>query len=128
MRSEADAIVSAIIAKWCAGFATLDAAALSSLYSKNAFFFGSNPRLYRGRDGVADYFNGLPRWRKPSAAFSEVRAAHAGPDLLNMGATINFDLAGERPDLVVKMSWVIIREDGDWKIVNHHASAKAPLI
>ncbi|WP_025036531.1 nuclear transport factor 2 family protein [Bradyrhizobium sp. DOA9] len=128
MSSEADAIVSAIIAKWCTGFGRLDAAALSSLYAKNAFFFGSNPKLYRGRDGVADYFNGLPRWRKPSATFSEVNAEQAGPGLINMGATITFDLAGERPELVVKMSWVIIREDGDWKIVNHHASAKAPLI
>jgi uncharacterized protein (TIGR02246 family) len=128
MSNEADAIVSAIIAKWCAGFAMLDAAALSSLYAKNAFFFGSNPKLFRGREGVADYVNGLPRWRKPSALFSEVQAAHAGPALINMGATITFDLAGERPDLTVKMSWVIILEDGDWKIVNHHASAKTPLI
>lgn len=128
MSHGADAIVSAIIAKWCASFATLDAAALSSLYANNAFFFGSNPKLYRGRDGVADYFSGLPRWRKPSAAFSEVQAAYASPDLISMAATISFDLAGERPDLVVKMSWVIVREDGDWKIVNHHASAKAPLI
>lgn len=128
MSREADAIVSAIIAKWCAGFTTLDAVALSSLYAKNAFFFGSNPKLYRGRDGVADYFNGLPRWRKPSAVFSEVRTAQAGPDLINMAATISFDLAGERDDLVVKMSWVIIREDGEWKIVNHHASSREPLI
>ncbi|MET4739065.1 hypothetical protein ABIF64_006493 [Bradyrhizobium japonicum] len=81
-----------------------------------------------GRDGVADYFNGLPRWRSPSAVFSEVRAAQAGPDLINMAATISFDLAGERDDLVVKMSWVVMREDGDWKIVNHHASSQAPLI
>ena len=128
MSREAYAIVSAIIAKWCAGFATLDAAALSSLYAKDAFFFGSNPKLYRGRDGVADYFNGLPRWRKPSAVFSDVQAAQSGPDLINMGATITFDLAGERPDLIVKMSWVIIREDHDWKIVNHPASSQAPLI
>ena len=128
MSNEADAIASAIIAKWCAGFATLDAAALSSLYARNAFFFGSNPKLYRGRDGAADYFNGLPRWRKPSAVFSEVNAAQAGPDMINMGATITFNFAGERSDLIVKMSWVIIREDSDWKIVNHHASAKAPLI
>ncbi|MDA9529093.1 YybH family protein [Bradyrhizobium sp. CCBAU 25338] len=128
MSNEADAIVSAVIAKWCAGFAKLDAVALSSLYAKDAFFFGSNPKLYRGRDGVADYFNGLPRWRKPSAAFSEVNAVQASPDLVNMAATIAFDLAGERPDLVVKMSWVLIREDGDWKIVNHHASSQAPLI
>lgn len=128
MSSEADAIASAIIAKWCAGFATLDAAALSSLYSKNAFFFGSNPKLYRGRDGVADYFSGLPRWRKPSAVFSDVNATQASPGLINMAATISFDLAGERDNLIVKMSWVIIREDGDWKIVNHHASSQAPLI
>ncbi|QOZ09403.1 nuclear transport factor 2 family protein [Bradyrhizobium sp. CCBAU 51765] len=128
MSSEADAIVSAVIAKWCAGFAKLDAVALSSLYSTNAFFFGSNPKLYRGRDGVADYFNGLPRWRNPNAAFSEVNAVQASPDLINMAATISFDLAGERDDLVVKMSWVLIREDGDWKIVNHHASSQAPLI
>src|SRR3569833_1145675 len=127
MSDEADAIVSAIIAKWRAGFAALDAAALSSLYARNAFFLGSNPKLCRGRDGVADYFNGLPRWRKSSAVFSEVKAAQAGPDLINMAATISFDLAGERDDLVVKMSWVIIREDGDWKIVDHHASAQAPL-
>jgi uncharacterized protein (TIGR02246 family) len=128
MSSEADAIVSAIIAKWCAGFATLDAAALSSLYAKNAFFFGSNPRLYRGRDGVADYFNGLPRWRQPSAVFSEVRATQTSPDLINMAAIVSFDLAGEREEFSVKMSWVILREDGDWKIVNHHASSQAPLI
>jgi uncharacterized protein (TIGR02246 family) len=128
MSNESDAIVSAMIAKWRAGFATLDAAALSSLYAKNAFFFGSNPKLYRGRDGVADYFNGLPRWRRPSAVFSEVNAAQAGPDLINMAATISFHLAGERPDFSVKMSWVIIREGGDWKIVNHHASSQAPLI
>lgn len=128
MSSEADAIVSAVIAKWCAGFAKLDAAALSSLYAKDAFFFGSNPKLYRGRGGVADYFDGLPRWRKPSATFSEVNAVQASPDLINMAATIAFDLAGERDDLVVKMSWVLLCEDGEWKIVNHHASSQAPLI
>ncbi|MCP3374214.1 YybH family protein [Bradyrhizobium cajani] len=128
MSNEADAIVSAIIAKWRAGFTTLDAVALASLYSKDAFFFGSNPKLYRGRDGVAVYFNDLPRWRAPSAVFSEVRAALAGPDIINMAAIISFDLAGERPPLEVKMSWVIIREDGDWKIANHHASSPEPLI
>ncbi|WP_426615968.1 YybH family protein [Bradyrhizobium sp. McL0616] len=128
MSNEGDAIAAIIIAKWCAGFATLDATALSSLYAKNAFFFGSNPRLYRGRDGVADYFNGLPRWRKPTAVFSEVSAAQASPDLINMAAIVSFDLAGERAEFSVKMSWVILREDGDWKIVNHHASSRVPLI
>ena len=128
MKDEAGEIVSALLAKWAAGFAKLDAVALSSLYAKNAFFFGSNPNLYRGRDGVAAYFNGLQRYRAPSVAFSEVTSAFAAPEMINMAAIFTFDLAGERPPLAVKMSWVILREDGDWKIANHHASSRAPLI
>lgn len=128
MGNEADAIVSAIIAKWCAGFATLDAAALSSLYAKSAFFFGSNPKLFRGRDGVADYFNGLPRWRKPSAAFSEVRAALVAPDVINMAGIASFDLGEDAAPLSVKITWVIVREDSDWKIASHHVSSRAALI
>jgi ketosteroid isomerase-like protein len=58
MRSLADDTVSGIIEEWSAAFEKLDAEALASLYSKNAFFFGSNPSLYRGNEGVATYFNG----------------------------------------------------------------------
>ena len=32
------------------------------------------------------------------------------------------------PPLSVKITWVIAREDGDWKIVSHHVSSQAPLI
>jgi uncharacterized protein (TIGR02246 family) len=128
MSNEADAIVSAIIAKWRAGFATLDAAALSSLYAKNAFFFGSNPKLYRGRDGVADYFNGLPRWRKPRVGFSEVVAAPVVPDVISMAGIASFDFGEEAAPLSVKITWVIVREDSDWKIASHHVSSKTPLI
>jgi ketosteroid isomerase-like protein len=128
MGGEADEIVSTLLSKWSAGFERLDAPALASLYARGAFFFGSNPRLYRGRDGVAAYFNGLPRWRSPSVRFSEVTAAQVAPELINMAAIFSFDFAGEREPLSVKMSWVIMREDGDWKIVSHHASSRGPLI
>jgi uncharacterized protein (TIGR02246 family) len=129
MAGEASAIASAIIAKWCAGFERLDAEALASLYSSNAFFFGSNPNLYRGRDGVAAYFNGLPRWTSQRAEFSEVRVAEVSPDLINMAATASFLLdSSATPTLVVKITWVIVREDGDWKIASHHVSSKTPLL
>jgi uncharacterized protein (TIGR02246 family) len=129
MAGEADAIVSAIIAKWSAGFERLDANAVASLYSRNAFLFGSNPNLYRGRDGVASYFNQLPRWDAPRVAFGEVGTALVTPDLVNMAATASFFLdASEVPTLVVKITWVIVREDGDWKIASHHVSSKTPLI
>lgn len=128
MSNEAGDIVSAIIAKWCAGFARLDAAGLSALYARSAFFFGSNPKLYRGRDGVADYFNGLPRWCAPRVTFSDVASAPVAPDVINMAGIASFDLGEEHPLLSVKISWVIVREDGDWKIASHHVSARIPLI
>jgi uncharacterized protein (TIGR02246 family) len=128
MRNAADDIVSGIIEKWSAGFSRLDAAALASLYSRSAFFFGSNPALYRGRDGVAAYFNALPRWRSPSVQFTDVVTEPIGPDLINVAATASFVVDEGATTLSVKMTWVIAREDGDWKIVSHHVSSKLPLI
>lgn len=128
MQDAVDQIVSGIIANWSAGFVKLDADALAALYSKNAFFFGSNPSLYCGQDGVAAYFNGLPKWRSRSVQFTDVRAAEVTPDLINMAATATFVLDEGAKTLSVKITWVIAREDGDWKIVSHHVSSRAPLI
>jgi uncharacterized protein (TIGR02246 family) len=128
MPSAADDIVSGIIAKWSAGFERLDAAALASLYSRSAFFFGSNPALYRGRDGVAAYFNALPRWRSPAVRFTDVVTELIGPDLINVAAAASFVVDEGATTLSVKITWVIAREDGDWKIVSHHVSSKVPLL
>jgi uncharacterized protein (TIGR02246 family) len=124
----ADEIVSAIQSKWASAFSRLDADALASLYSKHALFFGSNPKLYRGRDGVTAYFQGLPRWKTSSVKFTDIVAEQAGPDLVNSAGTASFDADEGAIRMSVKITWVIAREEGDWKIVSHHVSSKAPLI
>ena len=126
--SGSDAVVAGITAKWAAAFSKLDAAALAQLYSRNAFFFGSNPNLYRGNDGVADYFAGLPRWSSQSVQFTDVRTAQAAADVINFAGTANFTVDGNAEPLTVKITWVIVREEGEWKIVSHHVSSKTPLI
>ncbi|MFZ2159992.1 MAG: nuclear transport factor 2 family protein [Bradyrhizobium sp.] len=128
MRSAADDIVSAIIEQWSANFSRLDADALASLYSNSALFFGSNPSLYRGREGVAAYFNALPRWRAPTVQFSDIVAAPVGSDLINMAGTASFVVEEGEPTLSVKITWVIVREDGYWKILSHHVSSQLPLL
>ena len=127
-RSETDDIVAGIMGKWATAFGRLDAGALASLYSRNAFFFGSNPHLYRGHDGIVAYFDGLPRWRAPTVKFTDVRTAHAAPDLINVAGTASFVVEAGAEPLVVKITWVIVRADGDWKIVSHHVSSKTPLL
>ena len=121
-------IVAGIMEKWAAAFRALDAGALASLYSKNAFFFGSNPNLYRGNDGVRAYFEGLPRWQSPSVQFTDVRTAQVAADLINVAGTASFAIEKDAGPLVVKITWVILREDGEWKIVSHHVSSRTPLI
>jgi len=128
MQNAADDIVAAIMKKWAAAFTPLDAAGLASLYSNNAFFFGSNPTFYRGNDGVRAYFEGLPRWQSPMVEFSEVRTAQATPDVINVAGTATFTIENDAEPLIVRITWVIVREDGDWKIVSHHVSSKTPLI
>ncbi len=126
MADAADAVAGNVIAKWSAAFARLDVDALSALYSRHALFYGSNPTLYRGRDGVKAYFAGLPRWKSQSVRFSEVSAEAAGAGVVNMAGTANFTV--DDAALTVKLTWVILREDDDWKIVNHHVSSREPLI
>ena len=123
-----DEIVSSIMKKWATAFTRLDASALASLYSRNAFFFGSNPKLYRGNDGVQTYFEGLPRWSSPSVQFTDIRTAHAAADVINVAGTATFMVEEGAEPLTVKITWVIVREDAEWKIASHHVSSKTPLI
>src|SRR6188474_443969 len=108
MHSATDEIVSGIMSRWAAAFSKLDAKALSSLYSKNAFFFGSNPNLYRGNDGVQAYFAGLPRWSSPSVQFTDVKTTQAASDLINVAGTASFLVEEGAEPLIVKITWVIV--------------------
>ena len=126
MPDKADQVVSDVQAKWAAAFSKLDAEALSSLYSRHAFLYGSNPNLYRGKDGAKAYFGGLPRWQAPSVKFTDITTEAVGAEVVSMAGTANF--AFDREALTVKITWVIVREDGGWKILSHHVSSKAPLL
>ena len=128
MQDTTDNIVSGIMRRWAAAFTKLDAKALASLYSRNAFFFGSNPNLYRGNDGVQAYFEGLPRWSSPTVQFTDVSTINATSDVINVAGTATFLVKAGAEPLTVKITWVIVREDGEWKIVSHHVSSKTPLI
>jgi uncharacterized protein (TIGR02246 family) len=121
----ADQTVSGIIEKWSAGFNKLDADAIASLYSKDALFFGSTPPLYKGKEGVAAYFNALPRWKSPTVQFTDLVTTPVGSDLINVAATASFVVAENGPPVSFRLTWVIIREDNAWKIVSHHVSPKA---
>lgn len=126
--SATDDIVSGIMERWADNFSRFDADAQASLYSKNVLFYGSKPTLFRGKDGVASYFNGLQKWRSRQVQFADVVVVPAGDDVINVAGIANFVIDEGATNLSVKITWVIVREDGDWKIVSHHVSSRAALI
>jgi ketosteroid isomerase-like protein len=126
MLGEADQVVSDVQAKWAAAFAKRDAEALSQLYSRHAFLYGSNPNLYRGPDGAKAYFSGLPGWQSQNVRFTDITTEAVGTEVVSMAGTANFVF--DKDTLTVKITWVIVREDGGWKILSHHVSSKAPLL
>lgn len=128
MQITADETASGIIDKWSAAFNRLDAATLAALYSKSVFFFGSKSQLYRGQEGVASYFNSLPRWGSPAVQFTDRTTAQVNPDLINFAGIATFVVEQGAAPLSVKITWVIAREEGAWKIVCHHVSSLTPLL
>jgi ketosteroid isomerase-like protein len=126
MPENADQIVADVQAKWAAAFSRLDAEALCQLYSRHGFLYGSNPNLYRGQSGAKAYFSGLPRWQAQSVGFTDITTEAVGADVVSMAGTANFVF--DRDTLTVKITWVIVREDGGWKILSHHVSSKEPLL
>ena len=90
-------------------------------------FFGSRSQLYRGRDGVAAYFNSRPRWSSPSVQF-DVVTAQVSSEVINVAGTASFVVEDGAEPLSVKITWVIVRDDGDWLIASHHVSSRIPLL
>lgn len=125
---DGSAIVDTFIARWSAAFNRLDAGALSALYSEQALFYGSVPTLFRGREGVAAYFNGLPRYASPTVAFSDIVVTTINADVVNMAARATFTPDPALPLLHVKITWIIVKEADGWHIVSHHVSPVEPLL
>jgi uncharacterized protein (TIGR02246 family) len=122
----AENAVSVVLAKWGEAFNKMDADALAALYSEKTLLYGSTPPLYKGREGVKTYLNSLPRWKGPKAEFSDLNAVAIGSDVINVAGTAAFTVAENAPPAVFRLTQVLIREDGDWKIVSHHVSRVSP--
>ncbi|MDP3173053.1 MAG: SgcJ/EcaC family oxidoreductase [Phenylobacterium sp.] len=114
-------IVRAVHAQWAAAFAKSDIEALVALHSTHALFLGSTPALRQGPDGVRAYFKALPPLDRPQAAFSEIVATPLGEDVINLAGIVTFTV-GDHPPGRRRLSQVLVREDGVWRIAAHHVS------
>ncbi|MDN3272880.1 DUF3225 domain-containing protein [Frankia sp. RB7] len=122
----ADDVITAALQKWSDAFAKKDWDAMSSLYAKDALFYGSTPPLYRGLDGVKAYFSALPPMVGATVAFKDTTVVPIGSNLINIAGIATFTVPGAPAPNVFRITQSYVNESGAWKIASHHVSRIDP--
>ncbi len=115
----------AVQRSWKTAFEARDLAHLSSLYADETAFYGSTAAFYTSPEGIRTYFTLLPRtFTKCDYAVPHV--VPLGADAMAATGEVMFyiednGVVTERP---FRMTHVLVRRDGQWKIATHHASPR----
>jgi uncharacterized protein (TIGR02246 family) len=113
--------VESLLAQWIEAFNAHDLDRHAALYTEDAVLFGSIDALQLGRDAVRAYFGRRP----PSVrvkAYPTPRVAHLAPDVVATAGHVDF-ADGDTP-VPYRMTWVLVRHDGNWIIAQHHGSPR----
>ncbi|MFO0990907.1 MAG: SgcJ/EcaC family oxidoreductase [Hyphomicrobiales bacterium] len=113
--------IEALLAQWIAAFNSHDLDAHMALYTEDATLFGSIDELQIGRSAIRTYFgNRGPNVRVKS--YPHPRVAMLGPDIAVTAGHVDFQDGAE--PFPYRMTWVLVRRDGNWRIFQHHGSRR----
>ncbi len=124
--ADAVADVQAATAKWIDAFNRKSSKDIVALYAKDAVFFGtSSPVLRDSPELVQDYFKSLPTLGDASITVGDQRVQVFGDVAIHTGYLhAGVHAGGERWSRIRRaLTFVYVRRDGRWQIVNHHSSA-----
>lgn len=124
--NSASGVVERVEALWSGASLRTDVDSLLSLYTTDAMFFGSLPRLFIGHQGIREYFNSVPLSAARGIAFFDRQVRLLDDAIIASSSYVNFDLALANGPARWRfgISWTLIRQQGDWKIASHHASPR----
>lgn len=110
-----------LLSQWIAAFNSRDLDRHMELYTPDAMLFGSVDALQDGRDAIRDYFAKRPASvRVKSYPMPQVRQIN--PDVLITGGHVDFTDGDQA--MPYRMTWVLVRHGGNWKIAQHHGSPR----
>lgn len=123
MEDEYLAAAKAIQAEWSDAFEKRDLDRLVALYAPQTAFWGSTNDLHTDLEGVRSYFLDLPLTYKRSY-YDVPHIVRLGPDALAASGTVVFikEVDGNDVQLHFRMTHVLVRRHGVWRIAAHHAS------
>lgn len=113
--------IEALIAQWIDAFNAHDLDRHAALYTEDALLFGSVDELQIGRNAIHGYFGGRgPFVRVKSYLPPVVRMV--SQDVAATASHVDF-ADGDQP-MPYRVTWVVVRRDGNWKIAQHHGSSR----
>ncbi|MCJ9728677.1 nuclear transport factor 2 family protein [Bradyrhizobium sp. PRIMUS42] len=117
------ATATAVQSAWADAFEKRDLDRLISLYSPQTAFWGSTNDLHTDPEGVRRYFTNLPPSYKRSL-YARPHVLRLNEDVIVASVNVVFirEIDGKDVELPYRMTHVLVRQKGVWKIATHHAS------
>ena len=113
--------VEAFLQAWIEAFDSHDLDRHMALYREDAVLFGSVDELQVGRPAIRAYFAKRPPTirvgRYPMPLVRDV-----APDVKITAGHVDF-VDGDTPS-PYRMTWVLVRDGGNWRIAQHHGSPR----
>ena len=113
--------VEILLQQWIAAFNSHDLNRHMELYTEDATLFGSVDELQIGRSAIRDYFGKLPS-SVHVKAYPMPRVRELGSDAAVTAGFVEF-ADGDTPS-PYRMTWVLVRLGGNWRIAQHHGSPR----
>jgi ketosteroid isomerase-like protein len=116
---DASVLLKAVQVRWSGAFERGAWDDLAAMYSQDAQFFGGKPDLYFGVQEIRRYFGAVAPGAK--ALFQEGESAvRLAEDMVLYSGYVDFQR--ESRVRMHRLSWLLAKVDGHWKIRAHHAS------
>jgi uncharacterized protein (TIGR02246 family) len=113
--------VESLHAEWLEAFNSHDLDRHMELYTEDAMLFGSVDELQDGRNAIREYFGRRPAGiRVKSYPMPRVRQVAA--DVAITAGQVDFADGDESSPY--RMTWVLVRREGNWRITQHHGSPR----
>ncbi|MCA0433471.1 MAG: nuclear transport factor 2 family protein [Proteobacteria bacterium] len=113
--------IETFLAQWIAAFNAHDLDAHMALYLEDATLFGAVDELQVGRAAIREYFKG----RAPDVkvrVYPMPRVTMLSPDIAVTAGHVDF-ADGDTP-VPYRMTWVLVKRGGSWRIAQHHGSPR----
>lgn len=121
LTNEVDEIARQSLHRWALAFESMDPSRISLLYSDSSLFYGSQPPLFTGRQGVANYFSGLRSRASNSVRFENLVAVGLARRVVQLAAVAVFSV-DQNPPVTMRLTQTLVFDGERWEIASHHAS------